>query len=71
MDWNFSAFIMGIHAWLGEDSIVHMLGDVSTPNEDNNNPPHFDKRCRQGQSSSKNVLTESLSPVRVQMNVCT
>jgi hypothetical protein len=41
MELNFSAFAMGIHAWLGADSVVRMLGDEST-REDSNNPPHFD-----------------------------
>lgn len=42
MDQNFSAFAMGVYARLGADSVVRVLGDVSTPNVDGNNPPQFD-----------------------------
>ena len=41
---KFTAFSMGVHERLGATSLVHMLADVSTPDEDGNNPPQFDLR---------------------------
>jgi hypothetical protein len=39
---KFTAFTMGVHERLGATSLVRMLADVSTPDQDGNNPPQFD-----------------------------
>ena len=39
---KFTAFTMGVHERLGATSLVRMLADVSTPDEDGNSPAQLD-----------------------------